>query len=136
MSWLSNAPRQPKPKVEPPVSIPVPDQRELVFHDKVPIEEEKLPQAREKARAQKEKVLEFFGAHYPQNFTPYEVFEQMKDKGACAILTSIRRSITDLTKEGRLYKCMYSESRKGQYGALNRVWKYNPDWMPPLNPKK
>ena len=28
------------------------------------------------------------------------------------------------------------ESRKGQYGTLNRTWKYNQDYTAPLNPKK
>ncbi len=142
MSWLSNAPRQPKPKAEPPVSIPVPDQREQVFHDTVPIEEEKLPQAREKAEWQNMRVLAFFERYKDERWTPAEVHslllgeDAQNGKRELILLTSVRRSITNLTKKERLIKCQYSESRKGRYGALNRTWRYNPDWTPPLNPKK
>jgi hypothetical protein len=109
------------------------EQRELEFHNTVPLEESALPEAREKASAQKKAILKHFMDHYPLNFTPAEVWERLQTP---LLLTSVRRCITDLTKEGKLYKCMYSESRKGQYGTLNRTWKYNPDWMPPINPKK
>ena len=111
-------------------------QRELIFHNTIPLSGEELKALRERAKAQKDVVLAFFKEQYPRNFTPAEVYEVLKDRGSCAILTSIRRCISDLTKEGILYKCMYSESRKGQYGTLNRTWKFNPDYVPPLNPKK
>jgi len=107
---------------------------ELIFHDSVPIEEENLPEAREKAVKQKEIVLNFFKGHPDNNYTPYEVFDQTNE--SMMLLTSVRRSISDLTKEGRLIKCMYSKSRKGAYGALNRTWEYNKNWMPRLNPQK
>ena len=111
-------------------------QRELIFHNTIPLSGEELKALRERAKAQKDVVLAFFKEQYPRNFTPAEVYEVLKDRGSCAILTSIRRCISDLTKEGRLIKCMWSESRKGQYGTLNRCWKFNNDYMPPLNPRK
>ena len=107
---------------------------ELIFHDSVPIEEENLPEAREKAVKQKEIVLNFFKGHPDNNYTPYEVFDQTNE--SMMLLTSVRRSISDLTKEGRLIKCMYSKSREGAYGALNRTWEYNKNWMPRLNLQK
>jgi hypothetical protein len=105
---------------------------ELVFHNSIPIEEENLPEARERASYQKDIVLDFFKWHPNNNYTPYEVFDQLSE--AMMLLTSIRRSITDLTKEGRLIKGDYSESRKGRYSALNRVWRYNKEYVAPISP--
>lgn len=108
------------------------DQRELVFHDTVPLPEEKLPEAREKAYKQKITVLECFRFAYPNSCTPSEIYGILSDQ---MLLTSVRRSITDLTKEGRLIKCQWSESREGEYGKLNRTWRYNDSYISPLNRK-
>jgi len=108
---------------------------ELLFHDTVPLAEEDLPKAREKAARQKEIVLDFFRQRFSMNFTPAEVFDAISLlEHECMLLTSIRRSITDLTKEGKLIKCQWSESKPGAYGKLNRVWRYNLEWVKPLNP--
>jgi hypothetical protein len=110
---------------------------ELIFHDTVPIEEERLPEARNTARKQKEWILAFFRDRFSMNFTPIEVHQEMKAYcyGSMCLLTSVRRAITDLTKEGKLTKCDYSERREGGYGHPNRVWKYNVGWLPSLNRK-
>jgi hypothetical protein len=107
-------------------------QQELVFHDSVPLPEEHLEKARTKAWVQKAEILGFFASHPDESFTPAEVWER---HFMPLLLTSVRRSITDLTKEGRLIKCQWSESRAGQYGTLNRVWKLNKDYIEPLNKK-
>lgn len=111
---------------------------ERIFHNTVPIEESALPEAREKASVQKGILLDFFDQRFPMNFTPIEVWKAVNHitSGTSMLLTSVRRGITDLTKEGRLIKCDYSESRKGAYGALNRVWRYNNEYMKPINPQK
>lgn len=109
----------------------------LIFHDTVPLPEEQLPLAREKALHQKEIVLDFFRQRFSMSFTPAEVFEaicELEHEGI--LLTSVRRSITDLTKGDRLIKCQWSESKPGAYGKLNRVWKYNRNFINPLNPQK
>lgn len=111
------------------------EQRELIFHDTVPVPAELLEKYRKKAVRQKDQVLEFFKVYYPRNFTPSEMYELMRNSGHCVLLTSIRRCISDLTKEGRLYKCMWSDSRDGAYGVDNRTWKYNNEWIKPLNSK-
>lgn len=110
---------------------------ELTFHDSIPLPEEQLPQAREKAAKQKGIVLDFFRQRFSMSFTPAEVFEaicELEHEGI--LLTSVRRSITDLTKGGRLIKCQWSESKPGAYGKLNRVWAYNRNFINPLNPQK
>ncbi len=117
-----------------------PEQRELVFHDTVPIEEENLQEARDTARKQNECILAFFRERFSMNFTPNEVWREVNDNaltwGMPMLLTSVRRSITNLTKEGRLIKCQWSESRPGAFKKLNRVWTYNRNFLNPLNPKK
>jgi hypothetical protein len=113
------------------------EQRELIFHDTVPLPEEQLPEARETAAKQKGIVLDFFRERFSMSFTPVEVlefFERTADERI--LLTSIRRCITDLTKEGRLIKCQWSESKPGAYGKLNRCWKYNNEYLNRLNPQK
>jgi hypothetical protein len=105
---------------------------ELIFHDTVPLPEEHLEKHRRNACIQRDEILGFFASHPNESFTPAEVWER---HFLPLLLTSVRRSITDLTKEGRLIKCDYSESRKGQYGTLNRVWKYNTKYVPPITPQ-
>ena len=113
------------------------EQRELIFHDTVPLLEEYLPKARETAAKQKEIILDFFRQRFSMKFTPSEVHILVSNNEREQILlTSVRRSITDLTKEGRLIKCQWSESRPGAYGKLNRVWKYQNDYLNRLNPQK
>ena len=112
------------------------DQRELIFHDSVPLPEEQLPKARETAVKQKEMVLDFFRQRFSMRFTPYEAWVSLMNNGNCMLFTSARRSITDLTKEGRLIKCQWSESKPGAYGKLNRVWRYNKEFINRLNPLK
>ena len=114
------------------------DQRELIFHDSIPLPEEQLPEAREKAAKQKELVLSYFRDRFSMNFTPVEMHQIMEEHGEKILLNSVRRSITDLTKEsvgGKLIKCDWSERRMGAYGRDNRTWKYNLNWVKPLNPK-
>jgi hypothetical protein len=109
---------------------------ELIFHNSVPLPEEQLPQAREKASYQKGIVLDFFRRRFSMSFTPVNVHEALESDGSLILLTSVRRSITDLTKEGRLIKCQWSESKPGAYGKLNRVWRYNSEFINRLNPQK
>jgi hypothetical protein len=117
-----------KAEVLPPAPMP-----ELIFHDSLPLPEEKLPEARETAVKQKGIILDVFRQRFSMNFTPIEIHNII---GETMLLTSVRRSITDLTKEGKLIKCDWSESREGAYGKPNRVWRYNTGYMPSLNPKK
>jgi len=111
-------------------------QREITFHDTVPLPEEKLGKARETAFLQKTMVLNFFRQRFSMSFTPMEVSDFLNTHLTTILLTSVRRSITDLTKEGRLIKCQWSESKPGAYGKLNRTWRYNASFVNRLNPQK
>jgi hypothetical protein len=111
---------------------------ELIFHDTCPIEEERLPQAREKARKQNEMILNVFWHYQKLTFTPIDIYGILVESGVGKdiLLTSVRRSITNLTKANRLNKCQWSESREGMYGKLNRTWRYNTEYVNPINSTK
>ena len=79
---------------------------------------EALAKKRVKAKTQTEKVLEFFELFPEDSYTPFQVHNIMQSKSP---VTSTRRSISDLTKEGKLVKC--TEKRLGEYGAMNYTWR-------------
>ncbi len=70
------------------------------------------------AMTQTEKILRFFEAHANEEFTPCEVW-QAEGYGTM-LLTSVRRSMSNLVKAGDLVKT--SNRRKGIYGELNFTW--------------
>ena len=112
------------------------EEPELIFHDTVPLPDKEIPKARRMAKKQKAKILMYFRANSDKNFTPAEMYALIKTLSNKEILlTSVRRSITNLTKEGRLIKCQYSESREGRYGKLNRTWRYNTVYIAPITPQ-
>jgi hypothetical protein len=114
---------------------------ETTFHDSVPLPEEQLGKARETAVKQKGIILDFFRQRFSMNFTPAEVHSFLTGEAVqegrreLILLTSVRRSISDLTREGRLTKCQWDESKPGRYGKLNRTWKYNAEFINRLNPR-
>lgn len=114
---------------------------ELIFHDTVPLDDQDLPKAREIAEKQNEIILKFFEANKDSNFTPAEVYDDLNQNyltyGTLILLSSVRRSITNLTTKGRLIKCPWDERRPGKYGKDNRTWKFNPNYIHPINsPRK
>jgi hypothetical protein len=110
------------------------EQRELIFHDTIPLPVEELEKHRKKAVRQKDIILHFFRQHPDRNFTPHEVHANIE--GDFMLITSVRRSITDLTKEGKLIKCDYDQRRDGVWKTTNRTWRYNKHYVAPLNPIK
>ena len=116
------------------------EQRELIFHDTVPLPDEQLEKARDTAIRQRDCVLLYFRDRFSMNFTPVEVWHALNENpvtwGTVIMLNSVRRTITNLTKEGRLIKCDWSERRMGQYGKDNRTWRYNIEYIKPLNARR
>lgn len=112
------------------------EQQELVFHDTVPLPEEQLSQARDTAAKQSGIVLDFFRKRFAYKFTPAKVHEILEAEGEKILLNSVRRSITNLTKKGQLIKCSWDEREMGKFGKDNRTWRYNVNYMKPINPQK
>lgn len=111
------------------------EQRELIFHDTVPLPMEQLEKGRKKAVRQKDRVLAIF-RQYPNTwFTPYEIQSIYQNVFQPILITSVRRSITDLTLEGtgRLRKGDYNHQIKEKWNTNNNRWKFNPDYSETLN---
>lgn len=74
------------------------------------------------AMTQSEKIMRFFEANPTKEFTPCEVWQAVGY--GTMLLTSTRRSISDLTKAGDLIKT--ANRKAGIYGEMNYTWKLNP----------
>lgn len=93
------------------------------YHNSVPIRDEKELQAKEeKAKSQDEMILHYFSGHQHSDFTPTQVWIAFGQRWP---LTSVRRAITNLTKQGKLV--ITENKRPGIYGDLNNCWKYKPE---------
>lgn len=93
------------------------------YHNTVPIRDEKELQAKEeKAKSQEEIILAYFNLHHWVDFTPCQIWLLHGQRWP---LTSVRRAITNLTKQGKLV--MTENKRPGIYGDLNNCWKFNPE---------
>lgn len=79
-----------------------------------------LSDAKGNARKQDVLVLTIFRGQ-AQALTPSEVWRQGAENGSDWLLTSVRRSITTLTKEGLLVK--QEGTRQSPYGSREHVWK-------------
>lgn len=83
-----------------------------------------LTAAKKSAGNQDDRVLQFFREHFISTYTPGEVLEALQLAEPAykhTPLTSIRRSITNLTERGYLIKT--DIKRTGEYGALNYTWR-------------
>ena len=78
-----------------------------------------LKKSRGRAESQTEKILRFLLAHPDRAFTPAEVYRAMDG----FLLTSVRRSMSDLTKSGDLIKT--DSQALGQFGSANYKWMLN-----------
>lgn len=92
----------------------------LQFFNTTNLSREKLREASFKAVGQNKLILDFFHRFPEREFTPFEV---QRNTGIKAPITSIRRAINTLTREGYLVKT--EVKREGDYGTLNYTWRYN-----------
>ena len=76
-----------------------------------------LKEAEERTSSQDREVLKHFKVNYIS--TPSQVWQEMNN----ILLTSVRRSISNLTKEGFLTKTLMK--KVGYYGRKEYVWQYN-----------
>lgn len=83
-----------------------------------------LAQFKRKARSQDIRVLDFFLANPKSLVTPCDVWASLL---RADVLTSIRRSVTNLTVEGLLIKT--DLRAEGVYGRPCHLWKLNPEVM-------
>lgn len=72
----------------------------------------------DKAKSQEERILKFFAASERFLHTPSEIRRDVFDDAVP--LTSVRRAITNLTTEGKLFKT--SKKREGPYKRPEYCW--------------
>lgn len=85
------------------------------FYNTIDLEGSELTQAIEDCKKQEEIVLSLFKKH--EKLSPSDVW---KMGFTDTPITSIRRSITNLTKQGRLFKT--DEYKDGVYGKREHLW--------------
>ncbi len=98
----------------------------LNFHNTIDAQGKELEQHQAKAESQTEKILRIFKAHPEQDFTPCEIqgklsYPEIPDNSKETLLTSVRRSISNLTRDGELERT--KTRRLGSHGAMNFTWK-------------
>jgi hypothetical protein len=87
------------------------------FYNTIGIPQDLLIIELEKVKKQQEKVITIFKVSMMLGLTPTEVYKALGEQYP---ITSIRRSITNLTEYGTLRKT--DKMRKGMYGKMNHVW--------------
>lgn len=76
----------------------------------------------DQAAKQDEIILALFKKEAHRDITPFEMESCLRLNGHNYPITSIRRAITNLTKDGKLIKT--SNMRPGEYGKPTYAWKY------------
>jgi Fe2+ or Zn2+ uptake regulation protein len=116
------------------------EQRELEFHDTVPLPMEMLENNRRKASRQKDKILVIFRSNHGTWYTPYQIMDIYRIAyNEPILITSVRRSITDLTNEGitgcgRLLKSGSIGQVRERYKTNNNRWMFNEHFISKINP--
>lgn len=87
------------------------------FYNTINAQGDELKQHEATAATQAEMILRIFKGHPDQDFTPCEIHNYFLD---APLLTSVRRSITNLTRGGHLERT--KTRRLGAHGAMNYTW--------------
>ena len=95
-------------------------QGELDFHNTINESGERLTELKQNAKTQQEKILQYFYQNSLYCFTPFEIQEQVLPLNP---VTSIRRSITNLTNQSHLIK--EEEQKVEKYGVKNYYCSFN-----------
>jgi len=89
------------------------------YHNTTDSSGQTLIEYNQKAQSQEEKILQFFQEHALAEYSPSEVHEYTYSRNTP--LTSIRRAISNLTRQGFLVKT--TAQTKGYYGKLEYKWR-------------
>ena len=100
------------------------EKRLSLFHNTLDLPESELKARQLKAGSQNQIVYAYFYSHPYLAYTPIEVWKFLINRGlisSCTPVTSIRRSMTDLTTLDLLEKT--KEKKPGEYGIDNFMWR-------------
>jgi len=93
----------------------------MTFYNTTHLTGFELKESRRKANTQEDRILHFFERNKGNRYTPEEI--QTYCQMATRPLTSVRRAITNLTKEGYLRKT--KTMKLGMYGKQVHTWEYS-----------
>lgn len=93
-----------------------------LFHNTIGLDSNDLGRATKDCRRQQDRILEFYLQHPGRMFTPFEIYRAVFSRDIP--ITSVRRAITNLTRQGRLIKTM--QQKMEQYGKPNYYWRIAP----------
>ena len=91
----------------------------MTFYNTISLTGTPLTTAKGQAKAQQVKILEFFISNPKGKFSPFDILELVFNDTHTPI-TSVRRSMTNLTDAGFLTKL--NEKKVGLYGQVNHLW--------------
>lgn len=94
------------------------------YHNTNALAGETLATAKQDAKVMQTRILETFKKYPDREFTPCQIHTIIDDYAT--LLTSVRRSITNLTGSGKLIKT--SNIKPGIYGRPCFTWKLNLDY--------
>ena len=100
------------------------EKQQLMFFNTINAQGNNLIQSEKKTQSQDDLVMWLFRAFNNNGFTPSIVWKGLKELGKIhpnTPITSIRRSLTTLTKKGLLSK-IDSKKQKGQFGVPEHYW--------------
>lgn len=89
-----------------------------MFYNTVNAEPNQLDIFQQRAEKQEVVILQLFQAH--KELSPWRVLDLCRKLGRYFPITSIRRAITNLEKQGKLIKT--SKQVKGPYGVNEYLW--------------
>ena len=99
------------------------------FYDTIDLSETEVKKAKEKGRALRMIIEDFFRNNPDEGFTPFEVYDRCSEIPRLTPITSIRRAMTDAS-------CMYNsvlvktqDKRAGAYNTPNHIWRLRPRCM-------
>ena len=88
------------------------------FHNTINLDSQRLKKAVQRSVTQDEKILAIFKNYPTKSLSPIEIHTYFKGR---ILLTSVRRSITNMTRDNLLIKT--SKKIDGKYGMTNFTWK-------------
>lgn len=89
----------------------------MTYHNTTTLDAGTRAKYERSAEGQESLILEYFRAMFPARLSPEQVHAAVLPD---APITSVRRAITDLTKDGHLVKC--NEQVVGSHGRPVHVW--------------
>lgn len=95
------------------------DSRPRSFHNTIDLKGKELVKAESISKSQEERVLKLFSDGKPRN--AWETYQDLTEQGETMIKDSVKRAITNLMNEGKLFKT--DVKTKGEYHISNYQYK-------------